>query len=892
MGPAPAASEIGVAYQRYLHEQWLRFSLFSSAIAASLVPLFSVLDYFVYREWFELFFFLRISCALIIVVLSYVVSRSGPHFVKPATVSAFLIIQVMILFMIAVTEGAQSTYYAGLNLTVIAIGLLLPTKVGETVMFCLVTYVGYFIVSWGHSGGDIGVDFFGNMFFLISTGIIASFSSHLLSERRYQEFRLAHQLEQRNRQLADMDRLKSHFFANISHELRTPLTLIIAPVQDLLEGRERLPDRLASKLATVKDNALRLLKLVNDLLDIIRLEEGQENLQQCKVELNALLRGLVDGMAHLADMKELRLVSQLGPERLLVKGDTRALEKVFVNLIGNALKFTSAGGEVKVSASCPNGVAEVTVEDSGIGIAQADKEVVFERFRQADGSATRRYRGTGLGLALVKELTERMGGVVVIDSELGVGTRVTVRFPAAEAEEDQGGEVDAVEDPLEDLHRQADYRGGVSVDLIGQEDWSDLESPEPDRPSVLVVEDEPGMRSYLTEILRGDYRVLQARDGREGLRLAQERDPDLIVLDLMLPELDGLEVCRRIRVEGVPQTSRIMLITARGDEQSKLQALESGANDFLTKPFSTVEVLTRLRNLLENARLERDLAVRNVRLEQTLRDLEATQAQLIQSEKLNALGSLSAGLLHEINNPLNYSLTALQLLGSDPSIQGDELMRDIVGDIKEGMERIRAIVSDLRAFAYPTEAEKQVAFDLNEALEAALRFTAHELKGIEVIKGLPAPALVLGSKSHLTQVLINLLTNAVKAVGAVADGRVGTIRVQAEERNGRLHVRVSDNGVGMDEKTLGRIFDPFFTTRDVGEGMGLGLSICHTIVSNHQGCLAATSRPGEGSELSFDLALADGATSTPDSGAAPPRPGLAGESFRRRDEAARRAARP
>jgi signal transduction histidine kinase len=411
---------------------------------------------------------------------------------------------------------------------------------------------------------------------------------------------------------------------------------------------------------------------------------------------------------------------------------------------------------------------------------------------------------------------------------------------------------------LENLHRLAEHRGGLSVDVEGELLSDGVDSSDVKRASVLVVEDEPGMRSYLTDILRSDYRVIQARDGREGLKLALEREPDLIVLDLMLPEMDGLEVCRRIRSDPKPRPSRIMLLTARADEQSKLTALENGANDFLTKPFSTVEVLTRLRNLLENARLERDLAVRNARLEQTLKDLEATQAQLIQSEKLNALGSLSAGLLHEINNPLNYSLTALQLLGSDPSIQGDELMREIVGDIQEGMDRIRTIVSDLRAFAYPTEAEKQGAFDLNEAVESALRFTAHELKGIEVIQELPAPAWVLGSKSHLTQVFINLLANAAKATGAMTDGRVGTIRIVGEERDGRLWVRVSDNGVGMDEQTLGRIFDPFFTTRDVGEGMGLGLSICHTIVSNHQGRLTATSRPGEGTELTFDLPVGNG----------------------------------
>ncbi|MGE5152501.1 MAG: ATP-binding protein, partial [Bdellovibrio bacteriovorus] len=564
------------------------------------------------------------------------------------------------------------------------------------------------------------------------------------------------------------------------------------------------------------------------------------------------------------DAKGVDLQRDLGVDHLLVRGDARAMEKIFVNLLSNAIKFTPKGGQVRVESECESGQAVVRVSDTGIGIRGEDQEMVFERFRQGDSSTTRRYRGTGLGLALVKEMSERMGGGVELRSKLGAGTCMTVRFPYLQEAEGVALATDTHEgDAIEELHRIADRRGGLSIEAPPNAQPLLPAGFGVDRPMVLVVEDEPDMRRYLAEILASDYQVLQARDGREGLRLALEREPDLIVLDLMLPEMDGLEVCRRIRSDAKPRPSRIMLLTARADEQSKLTALENGANDFLTKPFSTVEVLTRLRNLLENARLERDLAVRNARLEQTLRDLEATQAQLIQSEKLNALGSLSAGLLHEINNPLNYSLTALQLLGSDPTIKGDELMREIVGDIQEGMDRIRAIVSDLRAFAYPTEAEKQGAFDLNEAVEAALRFTAHELKGIEVIQALPAPAMVLGSKSHLTQVLINLLANAAKAIGAVTDGRPGRIRIDSEEREGRLWVRVSDNGVGMNEQTLGRIFDPFFTTRDVGEGMGLGLSICHTIVSNHQGRLTAISREGEGSELSFDLALADSVTAPP-----------------------------
>lgn len=864
MQPPQGADELQAAYAEYLDDQWIRFAVASASIAITLVPIFAVLDYFVYPDWFVGFLWIRILCAAIVGIAVAIAVRFGRAVTKPVTIGGFVLIQVMICYMILMTEGAESGYYAGLNLPIITMGFFLPTLLLETVVFCGLSLFLYGAVCSSVGAGLQSAVFLENVFFLVSTSVIASYSTWYLGIRRRKEFHLSFELERRNRELASLNQQRAEFFSNVSHELRTPLTLILAPVQELLQRGQSLPDALATRLGVVRDNAFRLLKLVNELLDVIKLEEGRDSLCQVPMDLNRLLSGLVDGMVHLADAKGVTLERRLGPGHLLVRGDTRAMEKVFVNLLNNAIKFTPQGGRVELCAMAQGDEAIIAVSDTGIGIRAEDQGLVFERFRQGDASTTRRYRGTGLGLALVKEMTERMGGRVELKSELGSGTRMTVHLPLL----DSGTVIDPSSgaqdgDAIEELHRIADRRGGLVVE---EPDYMDPWVPstqDPEHPTVLVVEDEPDMRRYLTEILSEDYQVLQARDGREGLRLALERGPDLIVLDLMLPEMDGLEVCRRIRSEARQRSSRIMLLTARVDEQSKLTALEHGANDFLTKPFSTVEVLTRLRNLLENARLERDLAARNLRLEQTLKDLETTQAQLIQSEKLNALGSLSAGLLHEINNPLNYSLTALQLLGSDPTVQGDELMREIVGDIQEGMDRIRTIVSDLRAFAYPTEAEKQGVFDLNEAVEAALRFTAHELKGVEVIRSLPIPSLVLGSKSHLTQVLVNLLANAEKAIAAVTDGRPGVIRIAGEVDRGRLWVRVKDNGVGMDEQTLGRIFDPFFTTRDVGGGMGLGLSICHTIVSNHQGRLTALSRLGEGAELTFDLALADGASTGP-----------------------------
>lgn len=848
------------AFAANLEAQWLRYSKISAGVSIVLVPLFALLDWLVYPEEFVFFLQLRVLCAASILMVVLTAIRWGRRLLPLASVGCLILIQIMIAWMIAVTDGQYSGYYAGLNLPIIGIGLFLPTVFLQTLLFCVLSLLLYTGACLYAGGGELGIPYVENCFFFVATGMIATYATWVLQGRRRTEFTLSYELAARIRELHYLNRKRTDFFSNISHELRTPLTLILAPVQEILSEGVRLPDALAGRLMVVRDNGLRLLKLVNELLDIVRLEENVDGLSRVPTDANGILRSVVDSMLHLAEAKGLELKKDVPRGDLVVEGDQRALEKIFVNLVGNAIKFTESGGWIAVRSFPQGSWAIVEVEDNGIGIARSEQGHIFERFRQADGSSTRRYRGTGLGLALVKEMTERMGGAVSVDSEPGRGTTMKIRLPLSD-QRPVPEEVGEEPDVIEAIHRMAERQGGLQLE-------SPVEPPDPnvadgeERPLVLVVEDEPDMRRYLCDILERDYRVVQARDGREGLSLALERDPDLILLDLMLPEMDGLEVCRRIRRDERPRFSRIMLLTARADEQSKLTALENGANDFLTKPFSTIEVLTRLRNLLENAHLERDLAARNARLELTLRELEATQAQLIQSEKLNALGSLSAGLLHEINNPLNYSLTALQLLSADPSMQGDELTREILGDIREGMDRIRAIVTDLHAFAYPTEAEKVGAFDFNEAVEAAVRFTAHELKGVQVSRCLPKPARVLGSKSHLTQVLINIIANAAKAVGSVTDDRIGTIRIEGEAREDRFWVRVLDNGVGMDEHTLGRIFDPFFTTRDVGEGMGLGLSVCHTIVRNHGGRLIATSRPGQGTELSFDLSLAEQSPTT------------------------------
>ena len=246
----------------------------------------------------------------------------------------------------------------------------------------------------------------------------------------------------------------------------------------------------------------------------------------------------------------------------------------------------------------------------------------------------------------------------------------------------------------------------------------------------------------------------------------------------------------------------------------------------------------------------------NYELEEKNEKLQSTQAQLVQSEKMSAIGNLSAGLLHEVNNPLNYTMTAIQIMKMDPSINADPELQDTVKDIEEGMTRIKNIVTDLRAFAYPEEADKKNKFPILNAVENSLRFTASECQDVKRIVNIDENLMVSASKTHVVQVLINLISNASRAIHRVSeDNYKGVISIEAKEEGTRVVVSVFDNGTGMSEATLKRVFDPFFTTNEVGKGMGLGLSVSHTIVKNHGGNLSATSKLGEGSRFFFDLGV-------------------------------------
>lgn len=421
--------------------------------------------------------------------------------------------------------------------------------------------------------------------------------------------------EQTNK-LMEMDQIKNRFFANLSHEFRTPLALTIGPLEDAIKGGfGPVNDRLRHQLEVMLRNSHRLLRLINQLLDISKIEAGEMTLDARVHDMRALAMEVSQAFTPYAERKQIAFATELGNTPLCLAFDRAKMEQVLSNLISNAVKFTPDGGKVKLIAEEARdggraGLA-LRVRDTGPGIPPHAIDKVFNRFYQVDGSSTREHEGTGIGLSLVKELVELHGGTIAVTSEPGFGSEFRVFIPGEvdhnEREAEVGTDREAAAIELAGLENGAAASGQNSEVLAGT-------------PTVLVVDDNRDIRDYLTSCLAPEFRVIQAADGAEGLSQARLHQPDLIISDIMMPGVDGYQLCRAVRQDPQLSHTPVIFLTAKASEEMKLEGLQVGADDYLAKPFSGRELLARSRNLITLRRQERELKQLNFQLEQQVKE--------------------------------------------------------------------------------------------------------------------------------------------------------------------------------------------------------------------------------------------------------------------------------
>ena len=857
------------SYEKYRRELLVRRSKIACFICVLAVPSGIILDAVVYPDYVRRFAIVRSACEAVMLVITYLLfTEYGPRFNR---FFSLLWVVPMVGYssaMIALSEGILSPYYIGISMVVIGGCLLLPWTLSECAIACFMAILLYSLgclLNWVYFGAISISNWQGllinNFFIMILFFVICLASSHYSEQLRFHDFKLQFELdaskkklEESYAKLEELDRAKSKFFANISHELRTPLTLILTPLDRLRS------DPAITCISNVKEtldvmfgSGMRLLALINDLLDLVRLEEGRFELDLEPTDLSDFLPGLVSAVKETAEKNGLTITAHYNEsDKLYVNVDKSQLEKVVLNLLFNAIKFTEEGGSIDVRAHRENGHIKLEVQDSGIGISKEKLMSIFERFWQDDGPSTRVRQGTGIGLALVKELVELHDGVIDVTSEEGVGTTVVIQLTALDTLESTKKAKRTEDAWLADLFRKAKLQQGdvpqVSTAAEPQAKNNDA------RHTLLVVEDEADMRRFLNSELEGTYNMLLASDGLMGLEFAEKYQPDLILTDMMMPKMDGISLCRRIKASPNLLPTKVILLTARSNDETKISALKAGADEFLSKPFSLIELKTRLANLLLNSQLERELQNQNITLQNTLDQLKETEAQLIQSERLSALGNLSAGIMHEINNPVNFMLTAVHVLRNSIK-DADDDTKETIADIEDGLKRIRDIVRDLKGFAYDGGKSVKEECMPNDIIQPVKRLLAHELKNdVKLVEDIDASNPILCNRNQMIQLMLNLIQNAVQASEVnFKNGKDRIIEI-AMKPNGRYYnIAVRDNGPGIEKANLAKIFDPFFTTKEVGKGMGLGLSICHTIVKSHDGKMSVDSKIDEFTEFKVQL---------------------------------------
>ena len=839
-----------------------------------LVPLSAAMDWIIYPEFVGLFLYTRIVCAMMAGIILFILRTpyASSH-CHGLSIAWFFITLTHVLAMVLFSDGLFSPYYSALNLIVLAACMMLPWKLREALIVTFSSMIGYGIVCLGNEmfvrpgiqGQEWFPVLFNNVFIQFLNNTLCVTAIYFTYRSRYHEYALQFELDQKKQELEisydkleKLDSAKSRFFANISHELRTPLTLIISPLQGLRSLITKDSDsRTAETLDLMYGNCLRLLALINDLLDLVRLEDGKLDLKFEAVDLHILLPGLVNSVKSVADRSDIDLavnVKEKSP--LYVNGDKDRLGKIFLNLLFNAIKFTPKGGNILVSTSRLDETALIEIKDTGIGIAEEKLELIFNRFWQETTDSNGEKKGTGIGLSLVKELIDLHRGQVKVKSQKGQGTTFSVELPLSRTLKPSARQDKKEDHWLSELYQEAQYFQGHT--LNAESLTSQVGEGKKYKDSLLIVEDEPDMMRFLAQELDEHYCIFKATDGEMGVEMALKHNPQLILTDLMLPKVDGITLCRRLKASPSLLPNKIILLTARAEDQAKISALQAGADDFLSKPFSVIELKTRLANLLLNSKLERELQIQNQTLETTLVHLKNAESQLIQTERLSALGNLASGIMHEINNPINFMLTAIHCLKSQLPDSGEDVL-ETVQDIKEGLERVRDIIVDLKGFAYEGKSGSKTECEPNAIYRIAKRLLGHQIdSSLSIEVDIDSEVSVIGNQNQLVQLLVNLLQNSIFATKDNADlGKNRQLKLKMFSENNEFVMIVRDNGSGITKEDQAKIFDPFFTTKDADEGTGLGLSISHTIVVKHGGTIDVSSKPSEFTEFKIRLPLAE-----------------------------------
>lgn len=455
------------------------------------------------------------------------------------------------------------------------------------------------------------------LYVLVAGGLLF-YSRHRAISRIRKKFEIDQETKE-TRRIQELERLKLKFLTNLSHEFRTPIALILGPVDQLLTELANPP--ALDKLRMVRRNASRLLNLVNEVLDFRKMEEKELRLQLSGGEFVSFLRDVCHSFTDLAERKHIEFNFSSSIDRLYVRFDRDKMERILFNLLSNAFKFTLEGGAIRIALEEAEGrdvsdrrCVSIKVIDTGIGIPYDKQESIFERFFQDNSPSDILNQGTGIGLSIVREFVKLHGGSIDVQSEPGCGSVFIVQFPLL-----------AAIDPMAAETR----KNALSIPADGARPSNSDRTGAAEKASVLVIEDNEDFRTYIKELLNHDYTVIEAANGKEGWQKSLSGHPHLIVSDISMPYMDGIELARKLKADRRTSHIPIILLTALTKEEQELNGLETGANDYITKPFSFEALNAKIRNLLELKNNLKETYCRQIKLQVPKQEVESEDERLL-----------------------------------------------------------------------------------------------------------------------------------------------------------------------------------------------------------------------------------------------------------------------
>ena len=679
---------------------------------------------------------------------------------------------------------------------------------------------------------------------------VGQIAAGLANARVYEE------ATERAEALAEIDRAKTLFFTNVSHEFRTPLTLIMSPLEEMLASSAQFDAQDREKLLVALRNGTRLLKLVNTLLEFSRMEAGREQAEFRPTDLAALTRDVVASFQSLVEGAGLKLKLEFEDLRDPIYVDREMWEKIVLNLVSNAFKFTFEG-VITVSLHKHGDRIELAVTDTGVGIPEEQTSKIFDRFHRVEATRSRTYEGSGIGLALVRELVQMHGGEVEATSELRKGSRFAVTIPSGHAHlpQDRVTMEPPGSSPASSaaLYLEEAKRWGQSTE--GREGAAGTQFAAADRGAhILLADDNADMREYIEHLLERHYDVEAVADGRLAMEAARKRRPDLLLTDVMMPNLDGFGLIAELRADPELQTIPIIVLSARAGEEARVEGMDRGADDYLIKPFSARELFARVRSQLDLNRMRGQVAEEREQLLAREREarVAAEEANRSKDEFLALLG-------HELRNPLAPIFTALHLMELRKGESNDR-ERAIITRQANHLARLVDDLLDISRIKRGNVELKKESLEIATVVAKAIEMASPLIEGRMHFLAVAVPSkglLVDADPARLTQAIANLLTNASKYTEPA-----GRISISARRDGDEIELRVRDNGIGMTPDLVAHVFDLFYQgTQGIDRsrgGLGIGLSIVRNLVTLHGGSVTATSAgPGRGSEFTIRLPAAE-----------------------------------